>query len=50
MPVPGMIADLAIFDRDLVSGDPVRLHEARVLRTVIDGRSGYDSGALRPLR
>ncbi|VFR31930.1 Exoenzymes regulatory protein AepA in lipid-linked oligosaccharide synthesis cluster [plant metagenome] len=43
---PGMIADLAIFDRDLTITDPAHLHEAKVLRTVVDGGVGYDSGAL----
>lgn len=43
---PGMIADLAIFDRDLFDTAPERLHQAQVLRTVVDGQVGYDSGAL----
>lgn len=43
---PGMIADLVVFDQDLTAMDPGRLHEARVLRTVVDGGVGYDEGSL----
>ena len=38
---PGMLADLVILSRDLFRLDPRRIHEARVLLTIFDGRIVY---------
>ncbi len=38
---PGFVADFVVFDRDLTSISPAELLKARVVRTVIDGRTVY---------
>ncbi|PTX53664.1 hypothetical protein C8P63_12827 [Melghirimyces profundicolus] len=38
---PGKYADLSIFDRDLLSGDPDDFLKARTLFTVVNGRTAY---------
>lgn len=45
---PGMLADIAVFDRDLMDADPADiLHDTRCVMTVLDGRIVHDllSGA-----
>jgi predicted amidohydrolase YtcJ len=42
---PGMLADVAVFDRDLVEvghDDPASLLEANVLYTIVGGKVVYD--------
>ena len=38
---PGFVADFVVFDRDLTAISPQQLLQARVLRTVVDGRTAY---------
>ncbi len=38
MIAPGMLADIAVFDRDLFAAEPMKLSEAKVDLTVFDGR------------
>ena len=38
---PGKYADLSVFDRDLLSGDPDALLEAKALMTVVNGTVAY---------
>ncbi|HET8646783.1 MAG TPA: amidohydrolase family protein, partial [Vicinamibacteria bacterium] len=50
---PGRLADLAVFDTDLVQAgrtDPAALLRARVMLTVVGGRVVYERGAAQPLR
>jgi predicted amidohydrolase YtcJ len=35
---PGRLADLAVLDRDPLSGDPAEIREAKVVATYVDGR------------
>jgi len=42
--VPGYWADLTVFDRDPIEGDPETLRDARVLLTVINGRVVWSPG------
>lgn len=39
---PGMLADLAVFDRNLLAVDRVEIEEARVDLTVVDGRIVFE--------
>lgn len=39
---PGMLADLAVFDRNLLAVDRVEIEEARVDLTVVDGRVVFE--------
>ena len=41
---PGLAADFAVVDRDPFTSGEASLLEARVLRTVVGGRTEYDSG------
>lgn len=41
----GYLADLVVWDRDLFAVDPHRIKESKVLKTVVDGRERYGSGA-----
>lgn len=43
--MPGMIADLAVFDTDLINADPKKITAAKVLRTVVDGKERYGEDA-----
>ncbi|MFC4077096.1 amidohydrolase [Salinithrix halophila] len=38
---PGKWADLSVFDRDLLSGEPDTLLEARAVMTIVNGRVAY---------
>jgi len=38
---PGMIADFAVLDRDLVDEDPEKITSTKVLRTVVDGKQRF---------
>ncbi len=39
----GSPADVVLLDRDVVAGPPEAVHEARVLRTWVDGEARYRS-------
>ena len=41
---PGMLADFVVLDRDITRGDPVAILKTLVLRTVVGGRTVYESG------
>ena len=41
MIAPGMLADFAVFDRDLFAIDPHQLPQAKVLRTIVGGIQRY---------
>jgi predicted amidohydrolase YtcJ len=38
---PGFLADLAIWDTDLLAVDPVKIRQTRTLRTFVNGRQRY---------
>ena len=38
---PGKLADLVVLDRNLFDLPPERIHEARVTRTLLEGRTVY---------
>jgi predicted amidohydrolase YtcJ len=40
---PGLLADFVVLDRDPFTADPASLLEARVLRTVVDGTTGWEA-------
>jgi hypothetical protein len=42
---PGMLADLVIVDRDIFRAEPQRIHEARVVATIVGGRVTYEAPA-----
>lgn len=44
---PGMLADLALIDRDLTAIPPAEIRDARVLMTVVDGDIVFDADATR---
>jgi predicted amidohydrolase YtcJ len=39
---PGMLADLVVIDRDLRSIPPEQIREAKVLRTIVNGKTVYE--------
>ena len=39
---PGMLADLTVIDHDLRSIPPEQIRDAKVLRTLVSGRSVYE--------
>ena len=39
---PGLLADLAVLDRDPFAGDPAAIGETRVVATYVDGRCSVD--------
>jgi predicted amidohydrolase YtcJ len=41
--VPGMLADFVVLDRDPTSTPPEKLLETKVLRTVVGGKTVYES-------
>jgi predicted amidohydrolase YtcJ len=41
--VPGMLADFVVLDRDPTSSPPEKLLETKVLRTVVGGKTVYES-------
>jgi predicted amidohydrolase YtcJ len=41
MLAPGMLADLAVLDRDPFAGDPAGLGDTRVVATYVDGRAVF---------
>jgi predicted amidohydrolase YtcJ len=43
--VPGMLADLTVIDRDLRTIPPETIREARILRTIVGGRTVYRTGS-----
>jgi len=45
---PGMLADLVVWDRDLLSIEPEAVLEARPLMTMVDGRTVYADPSLAP--
>ena len=40
---PGMLADLALLDRDPFAGDPAAIGETRVVATYVDGRPAFSA-------
>ncbi len=46
MLLPGFAADFIVLDRDPLLSTPAELLRTKVLRTVIDGRTVFDAGAL----
>ena len=40
---PGMLADLAVLDRDPFAGDPAEIGAARVRATYVDGEAVYEA-------
>lgn len=40
---PGKLADMVLIDRDLLAIEPVEIRDARVLRTIVGGRTVYQS-------
>lgn len=40
---PGYLADIVVLDRDLTSIDPKRIHETRILRTIVGGVERYSA-------
>lgn len=40
---PGKFADLIVLDRDILAMDPEELLEIRVLKTIVDGKTVYES-------
>ena len=42
---PGKLADLVVLDRNLFTLPPERIHEARVIRTLLDGKTVYQREA-----
>ena len=41
---PGMLADFVVLDRDITSVPPAKILETNVLRTVVGGRTVYETG------
>ncbi len=41
---PGKLADLVLLDRDIYTGDPAQIDQAKVVLTVMDGRVVYEGG------
>ncbi len=39
---PGMLADLIVLSQDLFQVDPMKIHETKVLLTIVDGKPLYD--------
>jgi predicted amidohydrolase YtcJ len=39
----GQLADFVVLDRDLLAASPARVFSARVLRTVVAGRTVYEA-------
>lgn len=44
---PGKYADLTVLDRNLFADDPSRIHEARVLLTLVEGERVHAAGQLK---
>jgi predicted amidohydrolase YtcJ len=44
---PGMLADLALIDRDLTAIPPEEIRDARVLKTVVNGEIVYDADTMQ---
>jgi predicted amidohydrolase YtcJ len=42
---PGMLADVIVLDRDIFKAEPQRIHEARVVATIVGGRVTYEAPA-----
>ena len=42
---PGFAADLTVFDRDPLAGDPATILQAHVVRTVVAGRDAFVAGS-----
>ncbi|HEU5415373.1 MAG TPA: amidohydrolase family protein, partial [Candidatus Angelobacter sp.] len=40
---PGMLADFVVLDRDLTKVDPPEILKTKVLRTVVGGKTVYES-------
>ena len=40
---PGMLADLAVLDRDPFAGDPAAIAETRVVATYVEGRPVFQA-------
>jgi predicted amidohydrolase YtcJ len=38
---PGFYADIAVFDRDLLTTDPLKVQDAKVLHTFVGGKQRY---------
>ena len=42
---PGKLADMVLLSDDIVSVDPVRIREVKILKTIVGGKTTWDSTA-----